>query len=114
MKVVFNTKMTAFAGIVSLVMALGCGPGRSRTATPTASGDGGAAQRLVTLVDYISTDYKRAVANGKVVSEAEYAEQVRFGADAQAIAASLVGRLSDGEPDCLELCRIAAKLGVLP
>ena len=110
MKVVFNTKMTAFAGIVSL-MVLGCGPGRSRTGTPTASGDGGAAQRLVTLVDYISTDYKRAVASGKVVSETEYAEQVRFGADAQAIAASLVGKEAAASDPLAGLVRdIAAKV----
>jgi high-affinity iron transporter len=97
MKVVFNTKVSTFAAIAGFVWLAGaCGPGGSRAVPPQASADGGAAQRLVTLVDYISSDYKRAVLNGQVLSEPEYAEQVRFAADAQAIAGDLLGKESAG------------------
>jgi high-affinity iron transporter len=93
MKVVFNTKILRFAAIASLVLGAGaCAPGRGRTAPPASAGDGGAAQRVVTLVDYISSDYKRAVLHGQVVSEEEYAEQVRFAADARRIAGDLLGK----------------------
>ncbi len=90
MKVVFNTVRLPLAALAGLVFLAGC-PGRTRAVPPAASGDGGSAQRLVTLVDYISSDYRRAVVNGHVANEAEYAEQLRFAADAQAIAADLVG-----------------------
>jgi high-affinity iron transporter len=52
--------------------------------------DGGDAQRLVTILDYVSSDYARAVKDGAVVSEAEYDEQVKFVADAHALAASVL------------------------
>src|SRR5215475_3119684 len=61
--------------------------GRPAAASP----EGGDAQRLVALVDYIAGDYKRAVQHGTVLSDFEYQEQVRFAGDARAMAESLVG-----------------------
>jgi len=58
---------------------------------PPAARDPGDAQRLVALVDYIAGDYGRAVSSGRVVSPAEYDEQLRFAADARARAAGLLG-----------------------
>jgi high-affinity iron transporter len=78
--------------ILSLVFVGACGSRRGPSASVLGSGDGGGAQRLVTLVDYISSDYRRAVQDGQIVSEAEYAEQVRFATDAQAIARTLLGK----------------------
>jgi high-affinity iron transporter len=93
MKFVFNTSWSRLVAISSLVFAAACGSGRhAGSPSPEAAGDGGRAQRLVTLVDYISSDYKRAVLDGQVANEAEYAEQVRFAADAQAIAVALLGK----------------------
>jgi high-affinity iron transporter len=99
MKFVFNTKISGFAMVAALAWLAGaCGSGRSRTEPPSAAGDGGAAQRLVTLVDYISSDYKRAVANGAVVNADEYAEQIRFSADARTVAGDLLGKDPAGDP----------------
>jgi len=92
MKFVFNTRSLAPLAVTTLLLASACGPGRERPGSLAASLDGGKAQRLVTLVDYISSDYKRAVLDGRVVSEAEYLEQVRFAADAEVIAADLLGQ----------------------
>ena len=61
MKVVFNTNGLLLAALAGLAFFTGCGPGRARTAPTAASGDGGSAQRLVTLVDYISSDYGGAL-----------------------------------------------------
>ena len=67
MKFVFTTKVSGFATVVALAcLAGGCGAERSRTAASAAGGDGGAAQRLVTLVDYISSDY-----GGRLVKQAK-------------------------------------------
>ena len=49
-----------------------------------AGADGGDAQRLVTILDYISTDYAGAVAHGAVTSALEYDEQKGFIADRHA------------------------------
>jgi high-affinity iron transporter len=80
------------SAFIILGMVLGLASGGCRSAPPPAvsrAKDGGEAQRLVTLVDYIGGDYKRAVEGGKVVSAAEYEEQERFAADAVKIAESL-------------------------
>ena len=53
--------------------------------------DGGDAQRLVSLVDYIAGDYPMAVEDGAVVSPAEYEEQLTFAADARRLAGRLLG-----------------------
>ena len=62
----------------------------TENATP-APPDGGDAQRLVALLDYVAGDYGRAVKDGKVESEFEYEEQLRFVADAHKMAAGLLG-----------------------
>jgi high-affinity iron transporter len=60
--------------------------------TPAApASDGGEAQRLVALLDYVAGDYGGAVQDGVVVAPAEYEEQLRFVADARAMALSLLG-----------------------
>jgi high-affinity iron transporter len=53
------------------------------------------AQRLVALLDYVAADYGGAVADGKVVSPDEYAEQGRFITDAREIAQELSGAADD-------------------
>ena len=47
------------------------------------------------LLDYVAADYGGAVADGKVVSPDEYAEQGRFIADARQIAHELAGSADD-------------------
>jgi len=77
-------------------LAVGCaGP---RLAPPPR--DAGDAQRLVALLDYVGSDYGRAVVDGKVVSDFEYQEQLRFVADAQGLARGLTGAAA-AEPDAL-------------
>lgn len=53
------------------------------------------ARRLAAILDYVAGDYAAAVVDGKVVSEAEYAEQLAFLDDA----ASLARRLPPAEVD---------------
>jgi high-affinity iron transporter len=62
-----------------------------------AAPDGGDAQRLVALLDYVGGDYGRAVQNGQVASEFEYEEQLRFVSDARRMAGSLLGPSSAAE-----------------
>jgi len=80
MKFVFNIVLS---GVVAGLLAP-----PARAAGP--SDDGGDAQRLVALLDYVGGDYGRAVQNGVVVSPEEYEEQLRFAAAAQAMAERLV------------------------
>ena len=75
---------------VAAVAALAAGCSRPPQALVPAPPDGGDAQRLVTVLDYVSSDYARAVQGGTVVSPAEYEEQVKFVADAQALVASVL------------------------
>src|SRR5262245_13438104 len=84
--------------ILSAAALAGCAAEAHNSAAPraaagprAASTEGGDAQRLVALVDYIAGDYKRAVQHGTVLSDFEYQEQVRFAGDARAMAESLVG-----------------------
>ncbi len=60
--------------------------------------DGGDAQRLVALVDYIGGDYGGAVQGGRVVDEAEFAEQLKFAGDARALADGLISPRPAPEP----------------
>ena len=60
--------------------------------------DGGDAQRLVALVDYVGSDYALAVENGAVKSAPEYEEQLRFVRDARAMAGTLLGTAAAGDP----------------
>ena len=73
--------------VVLATAATGC----SRSSLPPRAPDGGDAQRLVALLDYVGGDYGRAVQGGQVVSEFEYEEQLRFVSDARKMAVSLLG-----------------------
>jgi high-affinity iron transporter len=64
---------------------------RPRRAPPPPARDGGDAQRLVALVDYVKGDYGMAVKGGVVQAPSEYEEQLRFAADARALAARILG-----------------------
>lgn len=84
MKFIFRiVSVPALALLVSAACA------RSQPAPPAP--DGGDAQRLVALLDYVGGDYGRAVHEGRVTSEFEYEEQLRFVSDAQKMARSLLG-----------------------
>jgi len=52
--------------------------------------DGGAAQRLITLIDYVGGDYRMAIKNGAVIAPEEYAEQIRFAAEIREMASRLL------------------------
>ena len=94
--------------ILAVIASIGCGPD---TGGPTAAPvmvDGGDAQRLVALVDYVGSDYAVAVANGVVISAPEYEEQLRFVRDARAMAATLLGPSAATEPLVPALDRLAA------
>jgi high-affinity iron transporter len=81
-----------------------------RPPVPPAALDGGDAQRLVSLLDYVGGDYRQAVREGRVVSAAEYGEQVRFAADAEALAGDLLGLQATGEDPLLRRVQEAASL----
>jgi high-affinity iron transporter len=70
-----------------------------RSPAPPPPADGGDAQRLVSLLDYVGSDYARAVVDGAVVSDFEYDEQKRFVADARGLGADLLrGSAADADP----------------
>jgi high-affinity iron transporter len=97
MKFIFKITSLLAAGATVLTVATGC----QRAAPPDlppATRDGGDAQRLVTVLDYVGSDYAVAVANGQVTSELEYEEQVKFTADARAIVARLLGSGAAEDP----------------
>src|SRR5258708_35307621 len=79
--------MRRAAVMAAAVFAGGCSrdPGALVPAPP----DGGDAQRLVTILDYVSRDYARAVHGRTAVSADEYAEQVKVGSDAHALGMAL-------------------------
>src|SRR5262245_36139272 len=85
--------------ILALLLAAGagllaCRAKESTSGAPPPTPDGGDAQRLVALIDYVGGDYARAVGGGVVLSPAEYEEQLRFVADAQRLAGALLGSAS--------------------
>jgi len=81
-------------GSLTGLLIAACSFGRP-DAPPKVAPDGGDAQRLALLLDYVGGDYARAVKGGAILSQAEYDEQLRFVTDASALAASLVGPKSD-------------------
>jgi high-affinity iron transporter len=82
--------ITLAAGLLSFTAC-------SRTPPPAAvPPDGGDAQRLVALVDYIGGDYGGAVQGGRVLDEGEFAEQLKFAADARALTEGLVAGKGGG------------------
>src|SRR5262245_31716035 len=102
MKFIFKIGRRAGA-LGALLSALACG----RAAPPApAAADGSDAQRLVALMDYVGGDYRLAVGGGRILKPSEYEEQIRFVADAQAMARGLLGTQA-GPADSL-LGRLAA------
>ncbi|HUG53711.1 MAG TPA: FTR1 family protein [Vicinamibacteria bacterium] len=79
----------AWAAIVVLPMAAACQ--RTPQTLVAVPPDGGDAQRLVTILDYVGSDYARAVEGGTVVSAFEYDEQVKFVQDAHMLATAALG-----------------------
>ena len=97
MKSIFNIWRRHF-GAALAVAAVMAGCSRAPQALVPAPPDGGDAQRLVTVLDYVSSDYARAVQGGTVVSADEYDEQVKFAGDAQALVASVLKPAPPGDP----------------
>ncbi|HEV8254159.1 MAG TPA: FTR1 family protein [Vicinamibacteria bacterium] len=85
------------AGLAVVIAALGCRRAAA-PAGPPAGLDGGDAQRLVALLDYVRGDYPMAVGNGVVLRQSEYDEQLRFAAEARRIASELLGTVALDEP----------------
>lgn len=67
-------------------------------AAPGTATDGSAAQRLVSLIDYVGGDYRLAVRDGQVLAEAEYQEQQRFAAEIRERGQALVGTTAKPDP----------------
>jgi len=100
MKSIFKIR-PACGAVAMAVAVLAAGCGRPPQALVPAPPDGGDAQRLVTVLDYVSSDYARAVVpGGTVVSADEYEEQVKFVGDARALVASVL-RPAPGASDPL-------------
>ncbi len=76
-----------------------------------AGADGGDPQRLVTILDYISTDYAGAVAHGAVTSALEYDEQKGFIATAMQLARDVSGGADD--PLSVRVTGIGARIDAL-
>src|SRR5687768_4498244 len=101
--------------IVAMLAVLAAG-GCRRTAAPAAtpSRDGGDAQRLVALLDYVGGDYALAVRDGAVVSVPEYDEQLAFTADARRLAAGLLGPAAPpDDPLLVALAEVDARVRAL-
>jgi len=107
MKSIFKMAI-AIVAIATSVGLAGCA--RPQTTLLPAPPDGGDAQRLVTILDYVSSDYARAIKDGVVVSPAEYEEQVKFVSDARALAAAVLrGRGSaPADPLIASIARVGA------
>ena len=92
-----------------IAILLAAGPlGASAQGEPAR--DGGAAQRLVTLIDYVGGDYRMAVRDGAVIAPDEYAEQVRFAGEIRAMAGRLLGS-AGGDPLARKVAEIEALVG---
>src|SRR5262245_48668918 len=86
---------------LALLGLAACGGKAPAPAAHVGAGDGGDAQRLVALVDYIGGDYGGAVRDGDVQSRIEYEEQLRFAADARKLAHGLLGGSASAEDPLL-------------
>lgn len=96
--------------------SVGC---RTPAAAPPRSPmeDGSDVQRLVAILDYVSSDYPRAVHDGQPVTAAEYEEQLRFVQDARSLASGILqtrARGADAAQDPLThgLDEVAQLVGV--
>jgi high-affinity iron transporter len=107
MKSIFKIAPTLAAAVAIAASAGGCAR-RSQALVPVPR-DGGDAQRLVTVLDYVSSDYARAVQGGAVVSADEYEEQVKFVADAHALAVSVLpSPVAPSDPLMAAVARVEA------
>jgi high-affinity iron transporter len=108
----FIFRMTAGRKVlVPLAAAILLGTGCARRESAPIAPDGGDAQRLVSLVDYIAGDYPMAVENGVVVSPAEYEEQITFAEDARRLAGDLLGSAAaPGHPLLAHLGEVEARV----
>lgn len=80
--------------LLSVLLALTMGPALPAAAAPAPPDD--AARRAVHLLDYLAVDYPETVADGVVVNELEYAEQVEFAGQVRERIAAL--GVAAGEP----------------
>jgi high-affinity iron transporter len=88
----FALKMKFIFKMTGALLLLGAPLAGAAPAAPSPlAADGGNAQRLVLLLDYVAADYGVAVKDGVVLSADEYAEQLRFMADAREIVHDLAG-----------------------
>ncbi len=100
----FNFRSMPWGAAASL-LAVGC----SRQPAPAQPPDGGDAQRLAALVDYVGGDYARAVHDGVVAVPSEYEEQRRFAADARRLGSTLAGAQTTADDPLLShLARLEA------
>jgi high-affinity iron transporter len=96
---------------LTALLAAGLAAGCSRREPAPVAPDGGDAQRLVQLVDYIAGDYPMAVVDGEVVSPFEYDEQVTFAQDARRLAAGLLGPSAPpADPLLAQLAEVEARV----
>jgi high-affinity iron transporter len=109
MKSIFKIAAAVAVVVAGAGLPLGCkrGPATVIPAPP----DGGDAQRLVTVLDYVGSDYARAVRDGAVVNAAEYDEQLKFVDDMRALAASVLGgRPAPADPLARALSRVESEV----
>lgn len=71
------------SALAALSFALFLMPFAAFAQSPSASDSANAARMVVHLLDYLAKDYGGAVQGGKVLNEAEYAEQVEFAGTVQ-------------------------------
>ncbi len=124
MDFIFRNRPNVPFGLIVALFIAGCA---HPAPPPAAVADGGDAQRLVTLVDYVGGDYAGAVRDGRVLDDSEYQEQLKFAADARALAkglqadAPLLGALAEVEqlvrtkadPDRVrKACRVAREAAI--
>lgn len=107
----FNFRTVALGMALAGASSAGCrdaavaraGPAAT-AGTTAADADGGAAQRLVSLIDYVGGDYRLAIRAGQVLAVEEYDEQRRFAAEIRARGRELLR--NDDDPLLHELRRI--------
>src|SRR6266540_4255094 len=124
MDFIFRNRPNVPFGLIVALSIAGCA---HPAPPPAAVADGGDAQRLVTLADYVGGDYAGAVRDGRVLDDSEYQEQLKFAADARALAkglqadAPLLGALAEVEqlvrtkadPDRVrKACRVAREAAI--
>jgi high-affinity iron transporter len=87
-------KFNFTSGPALAALCAACAPAQRSLPDPP---DGGEAQRLVSILDYVGADYGLAVGGGRVLDEGEYAEQLLFVADAARLARALLPADAPGD-----------------